>query len=53
MMPMAEPFEFSGVVPTNLVVEAKRLTYTITNLGPDGELEGRLFVGDKAVSTPR
>jgi hypothetical protein len=49
-------FNFSGVVPTNFVVEAKHLAYTITNLGPDGELEGRLFVGDKLVGmskTPR
>jgi hypothetical protein len=49
-------FDFAGVVPTNFVVEAKHLTYTITNLGPNGELEGRLFVGDKAVGmskTPR
>jgi len=48
-------FEFSGVVPTNFVVEAKHLSYSISNLGSDGRLEGRLFVEDKDVgasSTP-
>lgn len=46
-------FNFSGVVPTNFVVEAKHLTYTLTNLGSDGELEATLIVGDKAVGMSR
>lgn len=46
-------FDFSGVVPTNFVVEAKHITCAITNLGPDGELEGELLVGDKPVGASK
>ena len=46
-------YEFSGVVPTNFAVEAKHFSYTIMKLDSDGELEGKLFVENKAVGMSR
>jgi hypothetical protein len=42
-------FDFSGVVPASIEVEAARLKYTIKKLGAEGDLEGTLFVDDKAL----
>lgn len=44
-------FEFSGVIPTNIVVNARHIRYAITNLGPDGKLTGELFVDTRSVGT--
>ena len=41
-------FDFSGVVPTNFNVDAKRLKYTIKKLGAEGEIEGTLLVDGTA-----
>jgi hypothetical protein len=44
-------FNFSGVIPTNFVVEAKHFKYTIKKLGSEGDLQGKLLVEDEEVGS--
>jgi hypothetical protein len=41
--------QFSGVTPTNIVLSARHLQYSITNVEPDGRLTGELFVDARSI----
>jgi hypothetical protein len=42
--------EFSGVLPTNIVVKARHFKFTIKKLADNGDIQGKLFVDGKDVA---
>ena len=42
--------EFSGVLPTNIVVKAHHFKFTIKKLSETGEIQGKVFVDGKDVA---